>query len=724
MSDRQTSFGTCSLCEAACGLEVEHDGEKPLRILGDAQDQASRGFICPKGVALIDLHTDPDRLRQPMKRVGDSFEPVSWEDAFREIGARLADVQSRHGRDSVAVYRGNPVGHSYAGTLFQLVLDALLGTKQRYSAASVDALPRQLCSYLMYGNQAVLAVPDLDRTDYLLVLGANPMVSNGSVMTAPDPKRRLRALRERGGTLVVVDPRRTETAELADRHVFIRPGTDVYFLLGMLQTLFAEELIDLGNLSAQVRGLDAVREAVRDYPPERVESVTGIPAADIVTIAREFAAAPTAVCYGRMGTSTQEFGSLASWLVELMNIVTGNLDRPGGVLFNTPAVDLPAVAARLGKAGSYASYRTRVGGLPEFAGEFPVAALADEMETEGPGQIRALITHAGNPSLSLPNGKRLDRAFESLEFMVSIDLYVNETTRHADFILPSSFGFERDDYQILACALGVRNRARYVPAFLKAPSGVLHDWRILLGISEQLLQARGQRVFARSLALLERIGPRGMLSLFVRFGPHGAGLSGADGLTLERLAQLEHGVELGPLEPRLASVLATPSGRVELAPQQLLADLSRAAARLDELAQPSGFLLIGRRTLRSNNSWMHNSRRLVKGRPRCTLLLHPEDAAEIGVRTGQDVRVRSRVGSLVAPVEVSDEVMRGVASLPHGWGHARTGSSLGVAEAHPGVSLNDITDDRLTDELSGTTNFNGLPVEISAEGLESGAAAE
>lgn len=711
----QRSYGNCFLCEAACGLEVEHDGRTISHIRGDGQDVASRGYICPKAVALQDLHADPDRLRQPLRRVGDRFEEVSWDVALADISRRLVSIQEQHGKSAVAVYRGNPVGHSYAGTLLQILFDGVLATRNRYSAASVDALPRQLMALLMYGNQAVMSVPDLERTDYFLVLGGNPLVSNGSIMTAPDPKRRLRELRERGGRLVVVDPRRTETAKVADEHVFIRPGTDAGFLLGLLHVLFAEGHAKLGELAGKVRGLERVKAAVEAYPPERAARYTGVSADTTVRIARELAGAKRAACYGRMGTSTQDLGTVATWLIELVNVVSGNLDRPGGMMFNTPVVDLPKVASWLGKQGSFNTFQSRVGELPEIAGELPVAALADEIETSGQDQIRALFTHAGNPVLSLPNGKRLEKAFTGLDFMVSLDLYLNETTRLADYVLPSTFGFERDDYQLLGYSFGVRNRSRYVRPFLEPPTGVRHDWEILLALAVGVLREREQTVAATLLEqALARLTPKRVLDLLVRLGPHG----GVGGLTLSKLEAHAHGLDLGALEPRLDAVVAHEDGLIDLAPEPLIEDLKRVEDRIaagERSAVPGAhLLLIGRRTLRSNNSWMHNSERLVKGRPRCTLLMHPKDAAARNLRDGDLVTVTSRVGELDVPLEVSADVMDGVVCMPHGWGHHRPGAQLRVAEARSGKSLNDITDERLFDALSGTTHFNGVPVAVAA----------
>jgi anaerobic selenocysteine-containing dehydrogenase len=713
---------TCPLCEANCGLLIETDGERVLRVRGDESDPLSRGYLCPKAVALTDLHSDPDRLRRPLRRAGDTFREIGWDEALDEAAQRLTQIQREHGRDAVALYIGNPTAHSYSAVLYGFLLMEVLRTRSLFTSNSVDALPRLLTSYWLYGSQALLPIPDLDRTSFLLVLGANPVVSNGSIMTAPDCKRRLQDLRARGGRIVVVDPRRTETAELASTHHFIRPGTDALLLLGLLHTLFADGRVRPGELAGRLDGLAQLRRLVAPFSPARVAPATGVAAREIVSLARAFADAPAAVCYGRMGTCTQEFGALACWLIDLLNILTGNLDRPGGALFTTPAVDLRSVASLLGQDGHFDRWRSRVSGLPEFNGETPVAALAEEIETPGRGQIRALLTHAGNPALSLPNGRRLERALERLDFMVSIDIYLNETTRHADLILPPTTGLERDHYALLFHALAIRNTVKYSPALFTEPSADptrRADWQIIVELSSRMLAQRGLlgRIGGTALRRLgQALPPTRLLDLALRTGPHRD-----KGLSLKRLREAPHGIDLGPLEPQLPQLLRTPGRRIDLVPQLFVDDLQRLTSRFAEAERPAAcaedppLVLIGRRQLRSNNSWMHNSLRLVKGRNRCTLLMHPADAGARGLRSGQAVRITSRVGAVTAELEVSDEVMPGVVSLPHGWGHDRPGTRLGVASQQPGVSMNDLTDDTLLDRLSGCSILSGVPVRIAAD---------
>jgi anaerobic selenocysteine-containing dehydrogenase len=696
------------LCEAACGVVATVEDGRMLRVVGDHDDPFSQGHICPKAAALDDIRTDPDRVLSPLRRGEAGFEPTSWDDALSEAGARIAAIQNEHGPSSVALYLGNPIAHSYTGILYALGLSETLGTRARFSATSLDQLPQMLAALQVFGHQALLAVPDVDRTDFLLIMGGNPVVSNGSIMTAPGIEDRLRKIRARGGKIVVVDPRRSETAKLADAHHFIRPGADALLLMALLHTIFADKKVKLGRLAPFTRGLPALERAASAYPPERVAEATGIEAGTIRALAHAFADAPSAACYARLGLCTQDLGSLSTWLALALSTVTGNTDRPGGMMFTTPAADVVPLLAALGQRGSFGQYKSRVRGLPEFGGELPTAVLAEEIETPGPGQIRALITVAGNPALSAPNGSRLERAMSRLECMVSIDLYKNETTRHAHYLLPSTFGLERDHYDLALNAVSVRNTARYARAVFPPAGQTRHDWRILSDLSSAIASRRaGPRGALTSVAsrLFGLLGPERVLDGLLRVGPHR--------LTLRRLEAQPHGIDLGPLEPRLPARLYTKSKRIELAPELYLGQLHRLDERIARAAaEPMSLVLIGRRQLRSNNSWMHNSARLMKGRERCTLLMHPEDAAVRGLATGTKVCVASSVGEIQALLEVSDEMGRGVVSLPHGWGHHREGAALRVARERAGASINDVMDDARVDPLTGAAAFSGLSVEV------------
>ncbi|QUW00603.1 molybdopterin oxidoreductase family protein [Chloracidobacterium sp. MS 40/45] len=715
MATERQYYRTCNLCEAMCGLEITVRGNDIVRIEGDRQDPFSQGYICPKGVALQDLHTDPNRLRHPVRRTrGGAWERITWEAAFDEVAGRLRDIQERCGNNAVATYQGNPAVHNFGTVLSFPSFVRTLKTRNIYSASSVDQLPHIVAAHAMFGHGLLLPVPDVERTQFFLIMGANPVVSNGSLMTAPGMSRRLQALRARGGRVVVVDPRRTETAELADQHLFIRPGTDAYLLLAMLHVLFAEGRVRLGRLAAFTDGVETLAAIVRDFPPARVAPLTGIAAETIEALAREFAAAPAAVCYGRVGLSIQTFGTSAQWLVNALNIVTGNLDREGGAMFPKAALD----PLERFTAGHLGAWKSRVRGLPEFAGELPVAALAEEILTPGKGQIRALVTIAGNPVLSTPNGRQLDAALATLEFMAAVDIYINETTRHAHIILPPTGSLEHENYAAIFHHLAVRNTVKYSPAVFAPADDTRHDWQIFLELETRLASRTPLEAIRAQLRRGVRLGLGldGMLDLAFRFGPYGTGLFG-DGLTLAKVKAAPHGIDLGPLQPALPGRLWTKNRRIALAPEMLTQDVPRLQAQLQSQPMPPAangmLLLIGRRQLRSNNSWMHNSERLVRGKARCTLLVHPDDARRYGITSGQMVKVMSRAGEITAPAEVSDEVMPGVVSLPHGWGHDRPGVQLDVARRYPGVSINDITDEQLVDEVSGNAALSGVPVRLA-----------
>jgi anaerobic selenocysteine-containing dehydrogenase len=747
----RTALRTCPLCEATCGLEITLAGEEVVSIRGDEDDVFSQGFICPKGYALKELHNDPDRVRTPLIRNADGgFSPATWDEAFALIDSRLSPILAAD-RNAVAVYLGNPNAHNLSSLLYSKVLTRTLGSRNIYSASTVDQFPKQKASALMFGTGTTVPVPDVDRTDHLLVLGANPLASNGSLMTAPDMRGRLRALRARGGKLVVVDPRRSRTAEAADEHHFIRPGTDAHLLFALVGVLFTEGLADPGaHLAGIVDGIELVRELAQPFTPEAAGRVCGIAADDIRRMALELAAAETAAVYGRIGTCTQEFGTLASWLVDVLNVLTGNLDRPGGAMFPLGAAGHSNAAgpSGRGRGARFDRFASRVRGLGEIFGELPVACLSEEIDTPGEGQIRALLTIGGNPVISTPNSGRLDRALGELDLMVSLDIYVNETTRHADVILPAPSALRRSHYDLALYLFAVRNIAHYSPAVLPEDPQIRDEWVTLLrltgvaaglgpdpdvaaideGVARALIERElatpGSELAGRGvddvLAELEpRRGPERLLDLLLRTGPYGDGFGvRADGLTLAALEAAPHGIDLGPLKPRLPDALRTASGKVELAPEPLIGDVERLRASL-RLPVTDGLVLVGRRQLRSNNSWMHNLPVLVKGKPRCTLHVHPDDAQRQGLTDGEPARLRSRTGTLVAPVEVTDAVMPGVVSLPHGWGHDVAGTIQHVASEHAGTNSNTLADELLVDALSGNAVLNGIPVSVESAKADS-----
>ena len=745
-SGTRTVARTCPLCEAGCGLAVTVRDEQVVRIRGDQLDVFSHGYLCPKGSTLKQLHEDPDRLRQPLVRRNDRLEPATWDEAWAAVSEGLGRVIDTHGREAIGAYVGNPNAHNLGALLYNRAFLRALGSPNVFSASTVDQRPKEISAGLMFGNVLTTPVPDLDRTDHLLVLGANPFASNGSFATAPDWPGRLRALVARGGRLVVVDPRRSKTAEEATQHVPIRPGTDPFLLAAMVQVLAAADRIDLGTVEPWSRNLDALLEAVAPFTPERVEVICGIPADQIERMAHELADAPAAAVYARIGTTTSPFGTVTSWLVDALNACTGNLDRPGGAMFTRAAAGATNTRGpgRFGRGIRLGRRHSRVRGLPETLGELPVVALAEEIETEGPGQIRAMVTVAGNPILSTPDSGRLDAAFASLDFVVAVDIYVNETTRHADVILPAPSALQKSHYDVALLQLAIRNVANYSPPVLPLDPGQPDEWEILCKLA-LILQGMGPESGASVVddmaiggmvqaavadedsiihgrdeaeilaALAPRVGPERMLDLMLRTGPYGDGFGvRPDGLSLDVLLAHPHGVDLGPLQPRMPEALRQPDGLIDLAPEVLVADVAtRMLPRLDD-PDADGLLLVGRRHLRSNNSWMHNVRVLVKGKERCTLQVHPDDAAARGLVDGGRAEVRSRVGSVVAPVEVTDGVMAGVVSLPHGWGHDLDGVRLSVAAEHAGVNSNVLADTELFDPVSGTAVLNGIPVEVVA----------
>ncbi len=707
MTEKRTA--TCMLCEATCGIVLTvgpgEDGKRRiLRVDGDRDDPFSRGYICPKAAALDDVRLDPDRVTRPLRKTKDgTHAPISWDEAFAEAGERLAGILDEHGPHAVATYVGNPMAHSYAAILGTVLLNQSIGSYSRFSATSADQLPQMLAALEMFGHQALMPVPDLERTQHFLVIGGNPVVSNGSIMTAPGMKRRIEEIRERGGKVVVIDPRRTETARAADEHHFVVPGSDAYLLLAMLDTIFEERLARPGALAEKSVGIEELRLAARKFPAERVASRVGISAEVIRRLAREHAAARGAASYVRVGACTQEFGGLVAWLAIALDVVTGNLDNPGGKMFTTPAVDLIAFASRMGLRGSFGRFRSRVRKLPEFGGELPVAVMAEEMTTEGRERIRSLVTMAGNPVLSAPNGAAIDAALAKLDFMVSIDIYKNETTRHADLILPPTFGLERDHYDMLLYAFAVRNFARYAPPVFERQGDTRDDFDVMTELALSVVRRRrgAKALGARAVLRAARAaGPKRFLDGLLRIGPHR--------LTLKKLEASPHGVDLGALEPRLDHFLEGRS--IQVAPRVFLDDLPRLERALEDARPKDALLLVGRRGLRSNNSWMHNSERLTKGPVGCTLLMHPEDAKARALRDGQSVVLHSRTGSVTVPLEVSDEIARGVVSLPHGWGHAQ--SEQRIARERAGASVNDVTDDAFLDALTGTAAFSGVPVTV------------
>jgi anaerobic selenocysteine-containing dehydrogenase len=703
---------TCTLCDATCGILVEVDGDRVVSVRGDREDPISRGYVCPKVVGMQDVHHDPDRLRRPLIKVGGELREASWEEAIATAGDALHRIRKEHGKDAVAVYQGNPTAHNLGLMTAGQIALRTLGTKNLYSAATTDTVPHMRAAHEMFGNLLLMPVADIDRADVWLMVGANPLVSNGSVMTVPNIRRRLDELRARGGKLLVVDPRRTETAAVADEHTFLRPGTDALFFFALLNVVFAEDLVTTdGRLRPLLAGVDELRELARRFPPERVAGATGVAPDTVRRIARTFAAARRAACHIRVGTCHQEHATLVSWLAWSFAAVTGNLDREGGLMWSTPAADIMSIAG-LAEVGGHGTFTSRVRKMPETGGELPIATLADEIEVPGKGQVRALITSAGNPVLSAPNGARLDRAFPTLDFMVSIDGYLNETTRHANVILPPCSALQRVHYDLALNVFGLENSAKWVDPVIPRGPDEKDDGEIVrelvLRIHSGPSLGNGRRQAAARKALAAVLDPERIVDLALRVGPYG---SFRGGLSVATLRRSPHGRSFGRIVPRLPGLLRTPNKRVELAPPAFVSEVTALERSLEEPIPD--VVMVGRRQLRSNNSWLHNSQRLVKGPPRCTLLVHPDDARRFALTDGGRARVTSIRGSVDAIVAITDEMMPGVVSLPHGWGHDRKGTRTTVATAHAGVSINDLTDELRVDRLTGSAAFSALPVELA-----------
>ena len=709
-TNEQTHFRTCNLCEAMCGIVIQHDGENVLSIKGDKDDPFSKGYICPKATALQDLHEDSDRLRHPVERTANGWKEISWLEALDKVAAGIQSVQKKHGQNAFGIYLGNPNVHNLGGMLTIKHLLSSIKTRSRFSATSIDQLPHHIVSMHLFGHMLRIPVPDVNRTQYMLIIGGNPLASNGSIMTAPNMRQKLKDIKARDGKVVVIDPRRTETADIASEHHFIRPATDVLLLLAMLNEIYLQGYADKARAknnraAALAPEIERIVDFAKDYSAESVADITGIAASEIKRLVKEFCEAESSVCYGRMGVSVQEFGLLSQYLIMVINIVTGRLDEVGGLMFPNPAVDVVNNSG----PGYLGKRHSRVSNLPDFNGDYPVVAMADEMLVEGAGQLKGFMTVAGNPVLSTPNGEKLDTAFANLDFMVAIDYFVTETSRHAHIILPPVSPLERDHYDVTFNNFAVHNVAKYSKALFAKKKSAKHDWQIYLELAKRL-DKKAPLATKIERRLVNILGPKFMLDQGLRRGPYA-------GMTLNKLKKKPHGFDLGPLKRMLPQALKHKDKQIHLNINFYQADLERVREMMQNYDDKQ-VLLIGRRHVRSNNSWLHNSYRLVKGKPRCTLMLHPETAKEYGIEDGQNVKVTSRVGSVIITAEVTDELMPKVVSIPHGWGHGRKGVKQKVAQAHAGVSVNDLTDDTLIDQLSGNAAVNGVPVQLEAIPLE------
>jgi anaerobic selenocysteine-containing dehydrogenase len=699
MLDNKIHYRTCNLCEAMCGLEITYKEKKVISIVGDKKDPLSKGFICPKSLALKDLYEDPDRLKTPIKRTENGWQEISWTEAFDEVEIQIKKIQEKYGNNAVATYQGNPNVHNVGSMLYGGPFLKSLKTKQKYSATSADQLPHHIASLKMFGHQMLIPIPDIERTDYLLILGANPGASNGSLLTAPGFPQKIKSIQKRGGKVINIDPRFTETSKISSQHLYINPGKDALFLLSLLHVIFDQGIEEKTHLSNYLKGLEEIKEIVKEYSPKKTALLIGIDSLEIQKIAKDFMNSKTAVCYGRMGVSTQEYGGICQWLINVLNIVTNNMDKVGGAMFTKPAIDLVYMTGIQGKVGNFDRYRSRVHNLPEYSGELPVATLADEILTEGDGQIKMFICTAGNPVLSAPNGKKMEKALEKLDFMVSIDIYLNETSKYANIILPTTNGLETLHYDLVFHQLAIRNTAKLSEILFEKDENQKHDWEILNELTERITEKKNS------------LTPEMMLDNMFQYSPYKEA-----NLSVNKLKENPNGIDLGSLQPLLIKRIFTVDKKINVSPQIFIDDLKRLDKELykdtkeEETKYP--FALIGRRHLRNNNSWMHNSKLLMKGKNRCTVLMSSKDANNLSITDHQKIKIISNVGSIELPVEISDEMKEGVLSIPHGFGHNRNGTKIKLAEENAGESINDLTDDNKIDKLTGNANFSGTRVKV------------
>ena len=699
MLDNKIHYRTCNLCEAMCGLEITYKEKKVISIVGDKKDPLSKGFICPKSLALKDLYEDPDRLKTPIKRTENGWQEISWTEAFDEVEIQIKRIQEKYGNNAVATYQGNPNVHNVGSMLYGGPFLKSLKTKQKYSATSADQLPHHIASLKMFGHQMLIPIPDIERTDYLLILGANPGASNGSLLTAPGFPQKIKSIQKRGGKVINIDPRFTETSKISSQHLYINPGKDALFLLSLLHVIFDQGIEEKTHLSNYLKGLEEIKEIVKEYSPKKTALLIGIDSLEIQKIAKDFMNSKTAVCYGRMGVSTQEYGGICQWLINVLNIVTNNMDKVGGAMFTKPAIDLVYMTGIQGKVGNFDRYRSRVHNLPEYSGELPVATLADEILTEGEGQIKMFICTAGNPVLSAPNGKKMEKALEKLDFMVSIDIYLNETSKYANIILPTTNGLETLHYDLVFHQLAIRNTAKLSEVLFEKDENQKHDWQILNELTERITEKKNS------------LTPEMMLDNMFQYSPYKEA-----NLSVNKLKENPNGIDLGSLQPLLIKRIFTVDKKINVSPKIFIDDLKRLNKELykdtkeEETKYP--FALIGRRHLRNNNSWMHNSKLLMKGKNRCTVLMSSKDANNLSITDHQKIKIISNVGSIELPVEISDEMKEGVLSIPHGFGHNRNGTKIKLAEENAGESINDLTDDNKIDKLTGNANFSGTRVKV------------
>lgn len=720
---------TCPLCEGMCGVTVKVEGGQVATVRPNRQDVWSQGHVCPKGTTLGALHDDPDRLRTAMVRDGSEWKSASWDTALERLEELAEGVRNRHGPHAFAAYGGNMAGKDATLSRYTGLMLATSGIQQVYSSGTVDQHPKNLSAMLMFGNEWKIPIPDLDNTDLFVIFGGNPAASKGSIFSHRDVMGAMRDLRARGGRVIVIDPVRTKTAQAADQWIGLKPGTDAALMLGVAHVLFARGAVRLRHLDGLIEGLDALRDVAGEFSPQVVAPFCGIEASIIEDLADELIRTDRSAIYGRIGTCTQSFGTLASWMIDVLAILTGNLDRRGGSMWSRPAASLVDMLATLPDGMPVVMGKSRVRGVPAVLGQFPASCMAEEIATPGPGQIKGLVTFAANPALSAPDSGKLAQALPLLECMVSLDNYINETTRHAHVILPSPSFLESAHFDMWSWIFCLTSGGHYSPPVFPPVDRPDH-WRIVArvgaiiggqpgadidamddGYFRALATGRGIDPDLAITALPER-GPARILDLAIRAGPFGDRFGAvAGGLSLDSFRNQPDGVIIGPATPQAQEGFATSSGKIEIAPALILSDIPRLKLALG--ANDPALVLVSRRHLRSMNSWMHNVDTLVKGKDRCTVQMHSADAATRGLEGGDLVTLTSAAGSIVVPMEIDDDIRPGVVSMPHGWGHSDAQTHLSVAKVHPGANTNVLSPGTLVDVISGNAVLNGIPVEIA-----------
>ena len=736
----------CPTCEACCGLvmEVDRDAQKIVSIKGDPDDHRSRGYVCAKSQAFNYIYEDQERLRHPVRKTDNGWEQISWSEALDTIATKFTEIRDTYGKDALSIYVGNPLGHDFAAGIYLQSLMASVSTERFFSAGTVDQHPQQMVCWGLIGHEWLFPVPDLARTDLFICMGANPVVSQGSILGTPDMESAMRDVQARGGRCIVIDPRRTETAEVADQHLFIQPGTDAYFLMAFANELFVREAVDLAHLADHIDNVSALRDAVSAYTPDNTAALTGVAASDLRTLVDDYLAADSAALYGRIGLCTQEFGLAAHWMLMVISLISGNFDTEGGMMLATaPTGD--SGPGSPGEVKPYGRWHSRVRGVPETCGELPSSLMAEEITAPG-HEVHGLLTICGNPVLSVPRGDKIREALASLDFMVALDIYINETTSQADIILPSTVHPEHSNIDVTFQNFTTRNYVSYSPRTFEPEPELKDLGEIILEISARMsgltrdemdgfifqgmvdtvlkrAESAGVALSAEQVtdAVTGETSPERFADLLIRSGPYGDWFGQRDdGISLERVkAHPQASMDLGALQRRLPTMLRTPNQRIDLIHEVFANDLQRLREGFERRVNASSentasdMLLIGRRHIRDMNSWLHNLKPYVRGKNRCTARLHPSDATQLGLEEGGFARVTSNVGEAIVPIEITDEMMPGVISIPHGFGHIYADSAqTNAASILPGVSCNNLIDESL-DEASSTCVVNGVPVSVA-----------